>query len=175
MRLLKLLVVSCLLLVLMGAGAQAEPQVFFNPPLPGDHLLADYMVSKIDSASHELLVQQYQFPRPEVLAAILRAHNRGVQITVIFDATAFRDPGTAQIKGAGIEVWEDPRHIAHNKVIIGDNYWVLGGSFNPTVHAIKSNDENMTIEDRPEIVQRYIANFQARLAASKGKVQRGPE
>ncbi len=175
MRPFKLLVISFLLLVLWGAGAQAEPQVFFNPPLSGDQLLNELMVAKIDSAQKELLIQQYQFPRPDVLAAILRAHDRGVQITVIFDTKAFRDPGTSQIKGAGIEVWKDPRVIAHNKVVIGDRAWVLGGSFNPTGHAIKNNNENMTIEDRPEMVLRYIANFQARLDACKAKAQRGPK
>ncbi len=108
MRILKLLFTSFLLLVLLGPGAQAAPQVFFNPPLPGDHLLTDYMVSKIDSAKSELLIQQYQFPRPEVIAAILRAQDRGVKITVIFDATAFRDPGTAKLSSPALRFGKTP-------------------------------------------------------------------
>jgi phosphatidylserine/phosphatidylglycerophosphate/cardiolipin synthase-like enzyme len=168
LALVRKLTIFCLLFWFAGVqAAAADPQVFFNPPLPGDRLLNDYMAAQIDCAQKELLIQQYQFPRPDVLAAILRAKQRGVAITVIFDNTAYRDPGTAQLKSAGIPVYRDPRVIAHNKVMIGDATWVLGGSFNPTAHAIRNNNENLTIEDRPELVQRYIQNFQARLAACR--------
>lgn len=62
--------------------------------------------------------------------------------------------------------------IAHNKVMIIDDEYVLTGSFNWTTAAEKRNAENLLLIQDPHINQLYRANWQKR--ASKAIFMRIP-
>jgi phosphatidylserine/phosphatidylglycerophosphate/cardiolipin synthase-like enzyme len=149
----------------LAAGAGAEPRVYFNPPLAGDRPVADYIVEAIDSAQTQILVQQYQLTEPAIIAALIKAKRRGVQVEALFDKTV--GPAANTLKDAGIMVVYDPVHIAHNKILILDGRLVIGGSFNLTGNANRRNCENCLFMDDLSVVLRFIANYQARQAAAQ--------
>jgi phosphatidylserine/phosphatidylglycerophosphate/cardiolipin synthase-like enzyme len=65
---------------------------------------------------------------------------------------------------SGIPTFIDAAHaIAHNKVMIIDNEFVVTGSFNFTKAAEESNAENLLIIHDPELTAKYKANYQAHL------------
>jgi phosphatidylserine/phosphatidylglycerophosphate/cardiolipin synthase-like enzyme len=62
----------------------------------------------------------------------------------------------------------DAQHaIAHNKIIIVDDYLVLTGSFNFTKAAEEKNAENLLIINDPALAKRYLENWHAHEAHSE--------
>jgi phosphatidylserine/phosphatidylglycerophosphate/cardiolipin synthase-like enzyme len=57
-------------------------------------------------------------------------------------------------------VLDDEKTLQHSKVFIIDNKTVITGSFNPTKSANTKNDENIIILRQPEIVQKYVDEFE---------------
>ena len=56
----------------------------------------------------------------------------------------------------------DAQHaIAHNKIIIVDDYLVLTGSFNFTKAAEEKNAENLLVINDPSLAKRYLENWHA--------------
>ena len=117
-----------------------------------------------------ILVQAYSFTSTPIAKALVEAHERGVQITVILDKSNKTDRYSAAdfVRNAGIPVYIDAEHaIAHNKIMLIDGRTILTGSFNFTKQAEKSNAENLlVIKDRPDLFNKYYANFQTHLGHS---------
>ena len=138
-------------------------QVFFSP---GGHC-TDAIVNQISSAKRSILVQAYSFTSAPIAKALVDAHDRKVDITVVLDSSQ----RTAQYSSAtflfnqGIPVFIDSGHaIAHNKVILIDERTIITGSFNFSKAAEESNAENLLIIDgKPKLYQAYAKNFQDHL------------
>ena len=153
-----------LLLALAAGTAGAETRVYFSPPAPDEAPVAAYIVTALNSAASQILVQQYQLTEPAIIAALVAAQKRGVQVIALCDKTVGAAAGT--LKAAGVPVIFDPVHIAHNKVLILDYKLVIGGSFNLTSNANRHNIENCTFIDDPAVVQRFVENFKRRMDAA---------
>lgn len=155
----------------MAVTAWAETRVYFNPPMPGDKAVATYIVEAIAGSTKQILIQQYQFTEPSIIKALVDAKQRGIEAIAIFDKTVTNSKqgrkGVNNLEAAGAEVWFDPVHIAHNKVLIIDGKMVIGGSFNLTTNANAHNCENCTFIDDPPIVQQFTENFNRRLEKAK--------
>lgn len=68
---------------------------------------------------------------------------------------------------AGVPVWIDNKvSIAHNKVMIVDNYELISGSFNFSQSAQTRNAENVLFIKNPELAKMYATNWKSRQAAS---------
>jgi phosphatidylserine/phosphatidylglycerophosphate/cardiolipin synthase-like enzyme len=97
--------------------------------------------------------------------ALVRAHQRGVEVHVILDANAQpHDPpvkAVALLVGAGVAVSLDDRHeLAHDKVMILDRAIVITGSYNWTLAAENKNGENLLIIRDPQLATVYAENWQ---------------
>ena len=98
---------------------EASWAVYFSPNGGAAHAI----LNGIRSAQHTILVQAYLLHSTRLAGALVRAHQRGVQVHVILDANAQpHDPpvtAVALLVGAGIAVSLDDQHEwAHDKVMI---------------------------------------------------------
>jgi phospholipase D len=138
-------------------------QVYFSPK--GHCTKA--ILQAIAKANHSIFVMAYSFTSEEISQALVKAHQKGVDVKVLIDRS--------QIKGlksqiptllkAGIPLWIDPaKGLAHNKVMILDKTWVLTGSFNFTKNAEKRNAENLLLIHDPRLAEIYTENWYQRLS-----------
>jgi phosphatidylserine/phosphatidylglycerophosphate/cardiolipin synthase-like enzyme len=129
------------------------------------------IVSTIDSAKTELLVQAYGFTAPEIVNAIVRAKDRGVKVQVILDKSneSEQESGASSLVLHGITPQiDDTVAIAHNKVMVIDQSTVITGSFNFTESAQKRNAENvLVITGDAGLAAIYKKNWEGRSAASR--------
>jgi phospholipase D len=141
-----------------------------------------YIVAAINSAKTQIRVQAYDFTSVQIINALVKAKSRGVDVEVILDK--INDPAHHQrtnsetdlsrVKrsrytggtftfNAGIPTFIDRRpRIAHNKIIIIDQELVIGGSYNYSASAERSNAENITFIDSKVIALWFLNNWNSR-------------
>jgi phosphatidylserine/phosphatidylglycerophosphate/cardiolipin synthase-like enzyme len=128
-------------------------------------------VSALDHATNSVLVQAYSLTSAPIAKALVEAHRRGVQVHVILDASQRTDKYSEAdfLQNSEIPTLIDAQHaIAHNKIIIIDDYLVLTGSFNFTKAAEEKNAENLLVINDPSLAKRYLDNWHAHEAHSQG-------
>ena len=119
------------------------------------------IISEIEQAKTEILVQAYSFTSAPIAKALLDAHKRGVSVLVILDKSQRSEKYTSAtfLKNAGIPTFIDDKHaIAHNKIMIIDKEIVITGSFNFTKAAEEKNAENVLIIRDKALAKVYIEN-----------------
>ncbi len=135
----------------------------------------------INNAKAEILVQSYSFTSKNIANALMRAHQRGVNVKILFNRSQLtaRYSQIHKLRKAGIECIIGPvPGIAHNKIIIIDKDIVLTGSYNWTNAAENRNAENLLlIKNRPtaEIYERkwkmrYQRAKEMRLQSVRSKI-----
>jgi phospholipase D len=120
----------------------------------------------ISKAKNTILVQAYVFTSANIAKALVEAHTRNIQVKIIADRSQLTIKGSkiGYLLQHGIPVWVDTvPGIAHNKVMIIDEEYVLTGSFNWTNAAYKCNAENLLLIQDQKITQSYKANWEQRL------------
>jgi len=135
-------------------------QVYFSPHGGA----TEAVVGALNHATNTVLVQAYSFTSAPIAGALVDAHRRGVKVQVILDKSQHTEKYSEAdfLKNAGIRTLIDPEHaIAHNKIIIVDDYLVLTGSFNFTRAAEENNAENLLAINDPDLAKRYIENWHA--------------
>lgn len=128
---------------------------------PQDHC-SEAIVREITNAKATIFIQAYTFNSPEIVAALLQAHARGVAIEIILDKSNrwAKSSVGGTINQAGIPTYIDSRHvIANNKVMIIDGGTVSTGSFNFTEAAASKNAENLIIIRNKELAAVYLDNW----------------
>ena len=128
------------------------------------------MVAEIDRAQGGILVQAYSFTSAPIAKALVEAHNRGVEVQVILDASQETEKYSSGdfLVHAGIPALVDHQHaIAHNKVMILDGTTVITGSFNFTKAAEEHNAENLLVIRDAAIAEQYAANWHEHAMHSK--------
>jgi len=140
---------------LSNSPTQAEVLgVYFTPPAGA----AQAIVKTIDASSSEVLVQAYGFTHNAIAQAIIRAHHRGVKVSVLLDQKS--DHTNRYVvdlfNNAQVTMRQDGKHaIAHNKVMVIDEHIVITGSFNFTNSAETRNAENFLILKSSALAARY--------------------
>ncbi|MGH8377364.1 MAG: phospholipase D family protein [Gammaproteobacteria bacterium] len=154
----------------VNALTGAHATVDFSPEGGGTQLI----LKALAAARHSILVQAYSFSDRRIQRALGAAKARGVDVVVILDKTdaeshEHHKPVAAIIAAEGIPVWIDGSvRIAHNKVIIIDGSDLITGSYNFTYAAAYDNAENLLyLQNAPQLVQAYIANFNWRRSCSR--------
>jgi phosphatidylserine/phosphatidylglycerophosphate/cardiolipin synthase-like enzyme len=141
-------------------------RVYFSP----NGGCTDAILSQINQAKTEILLQAYSFTSRPIAQALIQAQKRGVKISAVLDKSNRRQKYSAAtfLQNMGIPVFIDDRHaIAHNKIMIIDNRVVITGSFNFTMAAENKNAENLVIlDDLPDLTRAYRENFQNHLRHS---------
>lgn len=121
------------------------------------------VVRAIDAARQRVMVQAYSFTNRKIAAALVAAHQRGVDVQAVLDHSNKRDQYSAAtfLANHGIPVRVDAQHpIAHNKLILIDDDVVITGSMNFTRAGDERNAENLLIlrGNRP-LWLRYQSNW----------------
>jgi phosphatidylserine/phosphatidylglycerophosphate/cardiolipin synthase-like enzyme len=134
--------------------------VYFSP----NGGAARAILEGIRSAKQTILMQGYVLHSTRLAGALVRAHQRGVQVHVLLDAHAQpHHPPVAAVAclvAAGVAVSLDAQHEwAHDKVMILDGEIVITGSYNWTVAAEKDNGENLLVIRDPQLAGVYIENW----------------
>ena len=150
--------------LLAGCGPQASVpqgvQIYFSPKGGA----TEAVVNALDHATNDVLVQAYSFTSAPIAKALVEAHRRDVKVKVILDHSQRTEKYSEAdfLKNSGIPTLIDARHaIAHNKIIIIDQYVVLTGSFNFTKAAEEHNAENLLVINDPALARRYVENWHA--------------
>jgi phosphatidylserine/phosphatidylglycerophosphate/cardiolipin synthase-like enzyme len=144
-----------------GTGAwETSWAVYFSPNGGAAHAI----LQSIRSAQHTILVQAHLLYSTRLAGALVRAHQRGVQVHVILDANAQTHdppvPAVGLLLQAGIAVSLDDQHQwAHDKVIILDGEFVITGSYNWTLAAENNNGENLLVIRDPQLAAVYTQNW----------------
>jgi phosphatidylserine/phosphatidylglycerophosphate/cardiolipin synthase-like enzyme len=135
--------------------------VYFSP----NGGTARAILKSISSAHHTILVQVHLLYAMRLAGALMRAHQRGVQVHVILAANAQpHDPpvkAVALLVVAGIAVSLDDHHEwAYDKVMILDRATVITGSYNWKLAAESKNGENLLVIRDPRLATMYAENWQ---------------
>lgn len=104
------------------------------------------IIKEIDNANFSIKLMAYSFTNPKISEALFAAKGRGVDIEILVDKGQFEnDYNQAKfLKKKGIKVkLDNPKGLAHNKVIIFDNRLLLTGSYNFSKAAEYKNAENL--------------------------------
>jgi phosphatidylserine/phosphatidylglycerophosphate/cardiolipin synthase-like enzyme len=136
--------------------------VYFSP----NGGATDAILEGVSGAKRTILVHAYLLYSTRLAGALVRAHQRGVQVHIILDAHAQPHhppaPPVAHLVAAGIAVSLDARHAwAHDKVMILDGAIVITGSYNWTnwtVAAEQQNGENLLVIRDPRLAGVYTEN-----------------
>jgi phosphatidylserine/phosphatidylglycerophosphate/cardiolipin synthase-like enzyme len=151
-------------LLLAGCEPQASipqgVQVYFSPKGGA----TEAVVSALDHATNSVLVQAYSFTSAPIAKALVEAHRRGVKVQVILDHSQRTEKYSEAdfLKNNGIPTLIDPQHaIAHNKIMVLDDFVVLTGSFNFTKAAEEHNAENLLVINDPTLARKYTDNWHA--------------
>lgn len=145
--------------------AAGSVQYAFTPGDRADEVIID----AIAGAREQVLVQAYNFTHRQIAEALIRAHRRGVEVTVVAD----REQTAQDVRGmvpviarAGVAVLLDGEHaLAHNKVMLIDprnaRCAVITGSYNFTQAAQFRNAENvLVLRDNPVLCEAYRRNWE---------------
>ena len=145
----------------MPAGALSAEvlAVAFTPPSGGGQVI----VKAIDDSREEVLVQAYGFTHNAIAQALIRAHQRGVEVRVLLDRKSQSSNRYVMevLSDAQIELRQDGKHaIAHNKVMVIDRAIVITGSFNFTNSASTRNAENFLVLKSADLAEKYSQQWQ---------------
>lgn len=128
------------------------------------------ILTEIKSAKKEILVQAYYLSSKTIANRLIEAKRRGVLVRVLLDKT--QDSGSNDVikmlKYAGIDVRIDSKPaIAHNKIILIDGRTVIGGSYNYSEAAERSNAENITMIKNNKVIKNYRENWLSRYKVAR--------
>lgn|GEM_PF-2338903 len=130
------------------------------------------IVDLIDQAQHSILVQVYSINSYSIRDGLIRAKQRGVAVKIIVDKSMYlhRPAAVDYLLRHDVAIWVDhdlfKNGVAHNKVMIIDDHYVITGSFNFTFAAQKRNVENLLIIEDRKLVRAYEENWRKRLMRS---------
>jgi phospholipase D len=119
----------------------------------------------IDQAKKQILVQAYAFTAPVIADALIAAHKRGVLVRILVDRSQLTGKGSQVEKVKAYGIWvaiDQVPGIAHNKVMLIDDAYVLTGSFNWSNAAEYRNAENLLIIHNSELHSLYKKNWEKR-------------
>jgi len=136
----------------------------------GQNIVTDRLVEMVDAARASLEITSFYFkPVEPLLAAVVRAARRGVQVEVYHshrDALPATDlawiaaaANYHRLWKAGVRVYEN-RHGEHSKIMLIDRHWVAFGSYNFEDAAHDRLAEAMLASRDPRVVEPAAAIFE---------------
>ena len=130
--------------------------------------LARVLIERLDAAERSLWIAVYDLEHPALMAALLRAKERGVALRIVAEHT-HRAP-IATLVNAGIPVQFDDRNaLMHHKFIIIDDAEVWTGSMNLTENGMQRNNNHFLRFQQAEIIQAYRDEFEEMFAGQFGR------
>jgi len=119
----------------------------------------------IESATHSIYFSVYTFSTSEtrIKEALKAAESRGIEVKGLVEADASSDI-FEELKAAGVEILVDSGSgLLHHKFLVADfgtdHALVLTGSYNWTVSARDTNDENFVIIHSNDVARYFWKEF----------------
>ena len=132
--------------------------VYFSPK---DKIITTKIVPEINNARKSICISSFIITHPAIKEALIAAHNHGVEIKIITDATSASGKYSIhkELRAYKIPVKvEDKAGKMHTKSLIIDDI-VFVGSMNLTKSGENKNDENMISLYNPAIAQVFREQF----------------
>ena len=127
------------------------------------------LVRYLDLAKTIMLVCVFTITNNNLRDALIRAHQRKVIVQIISDDECMKQQGSdiQELRDRGIptEVDRNPDAHMHNKFFIIDRDILITGSFNWTVAAVNSNQENLVVIHNQDICRKYTEYFEGMWAS----------
>lgn len=138
-----------------------EPQiigVYFSPNGGCESAVVTW-IGRANSTVHVLI---YSFTLDTIGDALIRAHQRGVEVQVLFEKSQINQYSEYdRLRNAGINVRNDTNpELMHDKVMIVDSSIVLTGSFNWSISAQENNNENLVVISSRPVANGFEIDFQ---------------
>ena len=158
MRFVKLL---SILVCVFSLPASYSAEVFFTPSTQCE----DHIITEIRSAQKSVDVAVYSINNDKIVAALIAAHKKGIQIRILTDNIQAAGPSSkiTDLVKAGLDLKVHSVHkIMHNKFAIFDEKNAINGSFNWTNPASYQNSENCALFSKQEanVVSSYHTEFE---------------
>lgn len=134
-------------------------EVYFSPKDKG----ISAVLPLIDNSQKYIYIPAFLITRKDLAQSLINAHNRGVSVKVILDATNTHTSSSKMklLRQSGIQVkTENFAGKLHSKSVIIDDLYTIIGSMNFSRSGETANDENLLIIKNPEIAQFYKTFFQ---------------
>jgi phosphatidylserine/phosphatidylglycerophosphate/cardiolipin synthase-like enzyme len=129
---------------------------------------AEAVVELIDQAHEQLLLKQFKLQSEAVEAALLRAHQRGVQVRVMLNphtsgGDRWNDDAYALLTSMGIAVaWTSEAFpVTHEKSMVVDQSHALIATFNLADKYFTATRDYGVVTSNQRAVQQVIAGFEA--------------
>lgn len=132
---------------------------------------AEALVLKvINTSASSIRLAAYSFNSPTIVAALLEAKKRGVDIKVLADAKRNQRSNSMAALNALVQAGIPVRTISvyamhHDKYIVADLRSVQNGSFNYSKDAATSNSENVIVLwNQPQLAASFLQHWENRWA-----------
>lgn len=103
------------------------------------------LIEMIEGTKERLHIAQFTWTHPELTDAVIRAHDRGVMVTTVFDGTSAKKTSRVtlnRLRKAHISTQvKAPNHLMHHKLMVIDDEVLVTGSSNWTKAAFTRNDD----------------------------------
>jgi len=179
------------LLLLTNIAYSASTSLAIKVQDISDRKYEPAVINLLDNAKESIVISMYTInlgtegrnPIKLLLNDLLEARDRGVHVTLYLN-TRFRDSDKAQkafikspiynkLKDAGCEIYHMPTtRRLHDKLIIVDNRYVVEGSTNWSISALKDNFESATLIDSPDLARIKLLRLKNLLSVSKPQPER---
>lgn len=138
-----------------------EPETFTGDETSGG--IETHLVDLINNAQSSIYGTAFEFDLQDVADALIAAHNRGVDVKMVYDdehTIGEDDPQMQQVIDAGIPAKPDERSaFMHNKFWVIDQQMVWFGSWNVTTNDTFRNNNNAIVIRSQQLVQNYTTEF----------------
>jgi phosphatidylserine/phosphatidylglycerophosphate/cardiolipin synthase-like enzyme len=119
------------------------------------------MTEAIDAAKLSVDVAIYSLSLNSVRDALLRAHDRGVQVRVVMESDNLDRADPQRLKEAGIPILGDRRQgLMHDKFVVIDGSEVWMGSMNFTDSGAYEDNNNLMRIRSVKMAENYIKEFE---------------
>lgn len=169
-----LVVASIVCCVVNSARGESKTDLLLPPEIgvyaSEDGSIQQRLVSLIDSAKVEILVNQHCFTNPELARALVRAQrDHKVLVYVLLEP----EPGLKSyptpnaLSAAGIEVrLSQPAGTNNNRYMIIDSELTVVGSYVWTLTSERHSSETIIVIRNPALAAKMIENFRRSMAAA---------
>jgi len=112
---------------------------------------SEFLVRQIDDADASIDVAAYGFDKPNIVHALLRAYDRGVDVRMVGDSTHLDEYGYERFLDRHIPMQVGNEYaIMHDKFFVIDDRFVVTGTGNITPTGYQRNDNHwVMLESRP--------------------------
>ena len=184
-----LLILILALSLLTHTAYSADQSLAFKVTDISDRKYEPAVIELLDNAKSSIVISMYSIslgkdtnnPVRLLLNDLLEASDRGVKVTLYIN-TRFRrnakkpfikSPIFKKLEDAGCVIYPLPsKRKLHDKLIIVDERYVVEGSTNWSISALKNNFESATLIDSSDLAKVKLARVKNFLTASKRQSER---